>query len=99
MHWGCTIKQLDLQLGVNWEVGDVALCITPGSLMEGKEVTILTPAYPVPYKPDLIHQVDPASLLAAATLAGVPRGATYGRYRIRINQARGIAVFSSRENW
>jgi hypothetical protein len=27
--------------------------------MEGKEVTILTPAYPVPDKLDLIHPVDP----------------------------------------
>jgi hypothetical protein len=27
--------------------------------MEGKEVTVLTPAYPVSDKPDLVHQVDP----------------------------------------
>ncbi len=44
---------------MNWEIGDVAICIRPGSPMEGKEVTILSPAYPVPDKIDLVHQVDP----------------------------------------
>ena len=44
---------------MNWEVGDIAICITPGSPMEGKEVTILTPAYPRPDKIDLVHHVDP----------------------------------------
>ena len=44
---------------MNWEVGDVAICITPGSPMEGNEVTILTPAYPYREKTDLVHQVDP----------------------------------------
>jgi hypothetical protein len=44
---------------VNWEVGDVAICIRPGSPMEGKEVTILTPAYPRPEATDLVHHVDP----------------------------------------
>jgi hypothetical protein len=44
---------------VNWEVGDVALCVTPGSPMEGKEVTILSPAFPRPEKSDLVHIVDP----------------------------------------
>ena len=44
---------------MNWEIGDVAVCVTPGSPMEGMEVTILTPAYPVPDKPDFVHQVDP----------------------------------------
>jgi len=44
---------------VNWEVGDVAICVTPGSPMEGKEVTILTPAYPRPEATDLVHHVDP----------------------------------------
>lgn len=53
------IEQLVLQLSVIWKVSDVALCITPGSEMEGREVTILSPAYPVPDKPDLVHQVDP----------------------------------------
>lgn len=44
---------------MDWQVGEIAICITPGSPMEGMEVVILSPAYPVPYKPDLIHQVDP----------------------------------------
>ena len=44
---------------MDWNVGDVAVCITPGSPMEGKEVTILSPAYPVPDKTDLVHEVDP----------------------------------------
>jgi hypothetical protein len=61
------IEQLVLQLSMNWEVGDVALCITPGSGMEGKEVTILTPAYSAPEKPDLVHEVDP----------GFPPGSNY----------------------
>ena len=38
---------------MDWNAGDVAVCITPGSPMEGKEVTILSPAYPVPDKTDL----------------------------------------------
>ena len=44
---------------MKWEVGDVALCVTPGSFIEGKEVTILTPAHPCAEKTDLVHQVDP----------------------------------------
>jgi len=44
---------------MNWEVGDVALCITPGSPMEGKEVTIMSPAFPRSEKRDLVHIVDP----------------------------------------
>ena len=44
---------------MDWNVGDVAVCITPGSPMEGKEVAILSPAYPVPDKTDLVHEVDP----------------------------------------
>ena len=44
---------------MNWEVGDVALCVTPGSRLEGKEVTILSPAYPRSEKTDLVHHVDP----------------------------------------
>ena len=44
---------------MNWEIGDVALCVTPGSRLEGKEVTILTPAYPRLEKTDLVHHVDP----------------------------------------
>jgi hypothetical protein len=44
---------------VNWEIGDVALCVTPGSPIEGREVKILTPAYPRPEKTDLVHHVDP----------------------------------------
>ena len=44
---------------MNWQIGDVAICITPGSPMEGKKVIILTPAFPCPGKKDLVHQVDP----------------------------------------
>ena len=52
---------------MDWEIGDVAICITPGSQIEGKEVTILTPAYPRPDKADLVHEVDP----------GFPPGGAY----------------------
>ena len=44
---------------MNWEVGDVAICVTPGSPMENKEVIILSPALPYLDKIDLVHQVDP----------------------------------------
>ena len=44
---------------MNWEIGDVAVCVTPGSPMEGMEVTILSPAYPYREKTDLVHEVDP----------------------------------------
>ena len=44
---------------MKWEIGDVAICITPGSPMEGKEVTILSPAGLEPDKIDLVHLVDP----------------------------------------
>ena len=44
---------------MNWEIGDVALCVTPCSPIEGMEVTILTPAHPYPDKTDLVHHVDP----------------------------------------
>ena len=56
---GCVIEQLNLELSTNWEVGDVAICITPGSEMEGKEVIVLTSAFEVPDWPDLVHEVDP----------------------------------------
>ena len=44
---------------MDWKVGDVALCVTPGSLMENMEVVILSPAYLDPEKNDLVHVVDP----------------------------------------
>jgi len=44
---------------MNWQVGDVAICITPGSPMEGREVGIMSPAFPKPEKEDLVHIVDP----------------------------------------
>ena len=44
---------------MNWEKGDVAICITPGSPMEGREVVIMSPAFPKPEKKDLVHIVDP----------------------------------------
>ena len=44
---------------MKWKIGDVAVCITPGSEMEGKEVTILSPAFTYHDKIDLVHQVDP----------------------------------------
>ena len=44
---------------MNWEVGDVAICVTPGSPMENKEVIILSPALPYLDKFDLVHEVDP----------------------------------------
>ena len=44
---------------MNWKVGDVAICVTPGSPMENKEVIILSPALPRLDKIDLVHEVDP----------------------------------------
>jgi len=44
---------------MDWKVGDVALCITPGSRMENMEVVIMSPAIPKPGKVDLVHIVDP----------------------------------------
>lgn len=44
---------------MDWNVGDVAVCITPGSPMEGKEVTIISDAFTEPDKIDLVHRVDP----------------------------------------
>lgn len=44
---------------MNWQIGDVAICITPGSRMEGKEVVILSIPFSMSDKPDLVHMVDP----------------------------------------
>ena len=44
---------------MDWKVGDIALCITPGSPMEGMEVVIMSPAFPKIEKDDLVHVVDP----------------------------------------
>ena len=44
---------------MKWEIGDVAICMTPGSPMEGKEVTIVSDAMIFPGKIDLVHMVDP----------------------------------------
>jgi len=44
---------------MKWEIGDVAICIAPGSEMENKEVTIISDAFFEPDKIDLVHQVDP----------------------------------------
>lgn len=44
---------------MKWKIGDVAICITPGSPMEGKEVTIVSDANKYSGKTDLVHMVDP----------------------------------------
>ena len=44
---------------MRWKVGDVAICITPGSQMQNMEVIILSGPFPLPDKPDLVHLVDP----------------------------------------
>lgn len=44
---------------MKWEKGDIAICITPGSEMENREVTIITDAFIDPDKIDLVHGVDP----------------------------------------
>lgn len=44
---------------MKWEIGDVAICVTPGSLMENREVTIVSDAFSEPDKIDLVHEVDP----------------------------------------
>ena len=44
---------------VNWQIGDIAICTTPGSEMDGKEVVILSAAWPHHDKIDLVHWVDP----------------------------------------
>lgn len=49
---------------MNWKIGDVAICITPGSPMENTEVIILSNAFREPDKIDLVHQVDPGPELS-----------------------------------
>ncbi len=44
---------------MDWQIGDVAICITPGSEMENREVTIISDAFMQPDKIDLVHEVDP----------------------------------------
>ena len=44
---------------MKWEIGDVAFCVTPGSLLENREVTILSDAFMRSDKIDLVHDVDP----------------------------------------
>ena len=46
-------------LSVNWKPGDIAICITPGSPMENREVTIVEGPFRVDYKPDFVYIVDP----------------------------------------
>ena len=48
---------------MRWKVGDIAICITPGSPMHNMEVIILSGPCPVPDKPDLVHLVDPGMAL------------------------------------
>ena len=52
---------------MDWKVGDIAICTTPGSRMQNMEVMIVSPPYSVFGKPDLVHQVDP----------GMPPGGIY----------------------
>ena len=42
-----------------WKIGDIAICVTPGSAMENKEVTILTLGTRHLGKRDLVYEVDP----------------------------------------
>ena len=44
---------------MTWQVGDIALCITPGSDMQGLEVVILSPPIWDSGKKSLVHLVDP----------------------------------------
>ena len=44
---------------MDWKVGDIALCITPGSDIGGLEVVIKSPPIWDPRKKALVHVVDP----------------------------------------
>ncbi len=52
---------------MEWQVGDVAICVTPGSRIQNREVVIMSPPYPVQGRLDLVHEIDP----------GIPPGGFY----------------------
>jgi len=58
---------------VNWKIGDVAICITPGSRMENREVAIVTYAFADPDKIDLVREVDPGPPLSYVARWGAER--------------------------
>ncbi len=58
---------------MNWKIGDVAICITPGSPMENTEVIILSNAFREPDKIDLVYQVDPGPPLSYYARWGAER--------------------------
>ncbi len=82
---------------MNWEIGDVVICITPGSELENKEVTIISDAFVELDKIDLVHQVDPG-FSPGEYSGGGPKGGTCVHCRIRTSQVSGMIAFSSPEN-
>ena len=60
--------ELSRRADMKWRVGDVAICITPGSPMRNREVIILSEPFEAPDKVDLVHMVDPG--MSPAPFAG-----------------------------
>ena len=50
---------MPMRLQTDWQVGDIALCITPGSDMEGLEVVILSQPIWDRGKRAVVYLVDP----------------------------------------
>ena len=44
---------------MNWQIGDFALCITPGSKLESRVVMIRSRPRNDPDKPDVVYRVHP----------------------------------------
>ena len=44
---------------VDWQIGDFAMCITPGSKLENRQVMIVSRPLVDPSKADLVYRVHP----------------------------------------
>ena len=44
---------------VDWQIGDFALCVTPGSKLENRVVMVISKPLEHPDKPDVVYWVHP----------------------------------------
>jgi len=44
---------------MNWQIGDFAICITPGSRLENRQVMIISRPLVHPDKADVVYRVHP----------------------------------------